>query len=73
MLVGTVIGDKIQDDFEVAPMCLADQSIEIRERAEQRVDRGIVLHIVAEVLHRRRVKRRDPNGVDAEPTKVIQP
>src|SRR2546429_9948218 len=25
MLVGTVIGDKIQDDFEVAPMRLSDQ------------------------------------------------
>src|SRR5688500_16460593 len=29
MLVGTVIGDKIQDDFEVARMRLSDQSIEI--------------------------------------------
>ena len=54
-------------------MRLSDQSIEISERAEQWVDRGIVRHIVAEVLHRRWVNRRDPNSVDAEPAKIIQP
>src|SRR5437773_865002 len=73
MLVGTVIGDKIQDDLEVARMRLTDQSIESSERAEQRVDLGIVRHIVDEVLLWRRVQRRDPNGVDAEPAKIIQP
>src|SRR5437667_2261233 len=73
MLIGTVIGDKIQDDFEITRMRLSDQSIEIREGAEQRVDRGIVRHIVAEVLHWRRVNRRDPNGGEAEPAKIIQP
>ena len=67
-----MIGDKIEDDFKVARMRLADQSIEISQRAEQRMDRGIVRHIVAEVLHRRWVNRRDPNGIDAEPAQIIQ-
>jgi hypothetical protein len=47
--------------------------VEVVERAEQRVDAGVVGHVVAEVGHRRRVERRHPDRVDAEPGEVVEP
>ena len=41
--------------------------------AEQRLDVAVVGHVVAAVGHRRRVERRDPDGVDAEVAQVRQP
>ena len=50
-----------------------DQRVEVGERAEARIDRGVVRDVVAEVLHRRPVDRRQPDGVDAEPREVVEP
>jgi hypothetical protein len=50
-----------------------DQRIEIGQRSENRIDRKIVRHIVAEVLHRRGKERREPDRIDPEPGNVIEP
>src|ERR1044071_6164886 len=33
----------------------------------------VIRHIVAEVLHRRRIDRREPNRIEAEPAQIIEP
>ena len=44
-----------------------------REVAEDRVDRRVVAHVVAEVGHRRAVDRREPDRVDTEAGDVVEP
>ena len=51
---------------------LRDEPVEVLERAEERIDAGVVGHVVAEVLHRRGIDRREPQRVDAQPLEVIQ-
>ena len=53
MLVGGVIGDVVEDNFQVAAMRLRYQRVEVGQRAEQRVNVGVVGDIVAKVGHRR--------------------
>ena len=45
---------------------LGDESIEVGFGPEQRIDPFVVADVVAEVEPRRRVDRRQPDGVDAE-------
>jgi hypothetical protein len=45
---------------------LGQQAIEIRQRAEQRIDVAVVGDVVAEVGHRGFEERRDPDRVDAQ-------
>ena len=49
------------------------QRVEVLERAELRIDRGVIRDVVAEVLHRRAVDRRQPHPADAEPREVVEP
>ena len=51
----------------------ADQLVEVRQRAEDRVDVAVVGDVVPSVGHRRGVERRDPQRVDAEVAEVGQP
>ena len=39
---------------------------------KQRIDCGVIGHVVAEILHRRRIDRREPERVDAQPVQVVQ-
>ena len=54
-------------------MRLGDQRVEIGERAEERIDVGVVGDVVAEVLHRRGEEGREPDRVDAEIGDVGEP
>jgi hypothetical protein len=49
------------------------QRVELLERAEDRVDVGVVGDVVAEVGHRRGEDRRDPGRADAELAQIGQP
>ena len=49
-----------------------DQPVEIAERAEYGIDRAVIRHVVAEILHRRDEERRDPDRVDAQFGNVIE-
>ncbi len=53
-------------------MHVADQVVEISERAEQRIDVAVVGDVVAEVSHGRAEDGRDPNGINAKPLKMAQ-
>ena len=50
-----------------------EQPVEISERAEQGIDRAVIGHVVAEILHRRDEERPDPDCVDAQFGNVIEP
>ena len=54
-------------------MCAVDHGVEVGERAEDRVDVGVVGDVVAHVGHRRGEDRREPDRVDAEVGDVGQP
>jgi hypothetical protein len=72
VLVGGVVGHEVEDQLEPARVRRLDQAIEVGERAEHRVDAGVIGDVVAEVLHRRRIDRREPQRVDAELGEVVE-
>src|SRR5262249_54043424 len=48
------------------------QPVDIVEPTEDRIDRAVIAHVVAEVDHRRSKERRDPDPVDAEARDIVQ-
>jgi hypothetical protein len=72
VLVGGVVRHEIEDHPEPARVRRLEQAIEVGKRAEKRIHPGVVRHVVAEVLHRRRIDRREPQRVDAELLQVVQ-
>src|SRR5438874_1070417 len=66
MLVRGMIGNEIEQDLQSTGMGGCEQTIEILQRAELRIDAVIVRNIIAEVEHRRGKDRRDPDRIDAE-------
>ena len=73
MLVGGVVRHEVEDQLQAVVMRGREQRIEIRHRAEQRIDAGIVGDVVAEIGHRRGEDRRQPDRVDAERFHIRQP
>ena len=47
-----MVGDVVEDDFQVAAMRLGNEDIEVGQGAKQRVNVGVVGDVVAEVGHR---------------------
>ena len=72
MLIRSVVGDVIEQDFQTAAMRVGQQRVEIIEAAEDRIDVGVIADVVAEVRHRRWINRRNPDGVHAEPLQIIE-
>ncbi len=66
VLVGSVARHLVDDDLESESMRLRDEPVEIRERAEDRIDGAVVGDVVAEIRHRRLEEGRDPDRIDAE-------
>ncbi len=52
---------------------LRDEAVEIVERAEIRMDSGVIRDVVAPVDVRRRMNRIEPDPVDAEPLEILEP
>src|SRR5579871_1238960 len=73
MLVGCMIGNEIENDFQSALMHFLNQCVEISQGAEYRGDIAVVRNVVAEVGHRRRVDWRDPNPVNSKPRQIVEP
>jgi hypothetical protein len=67
-----MIGNKIEQDLQAQFMRMRHESVEVIERPEHRRDGAIVGDVVAEVDHWRRVDRRDPYGVHAKRSEVLQ-
>ena len=51
---------------------LGDESIEVGQGPEDRVDVAVVRNVVAEVGHGRSVEGRHPHGVDPQPDQVVE-
>ena len=68
-----VAEDQVEQDAEAAFVGCRDELFEVGQRAELRVDGGVVGHVVPEVGERRRVDGGEPEGVDAEPREVVEP
>ena len=72
MTIGSMIRDIVEQELHATAMDIVQQGVEFRHGAEDRVDIGIVADIVAEIRHRRRIDRRNPDGIDAQPLKIIE-
>ena len=66
VLVGGVVDHEVHDELHAALVDPGEQLVEVRERPEHRVDVAVVADVVAVVVLRRRVDRREPEHVDAE-------
>ena len=73
MLIGRVVEDNVDDDAHAAAMGVGDQTVEIGECPERRINGLVIRHVISEVDLRGRVERRDPQRVDAEIGQVGQP
>ena len=73
MLVGAMVGHEVEQNLEPAPMGLHQQVVEVSQRTEAWIDVAIVGNVIAEINHRRRVNRRDPDGSDAKADEIIEP
>ena len=54
-------------------MDVGDEPVKHFERTENRIDPAVIGDVIAEIMHRRRIERRDPDRVDAKPDEVIEP
>ncbi len=66
-----MVGHDIDDDLDAARVSRSDHVIEVVKRAETWVDIAVVRHIIAAIDKRRRVKRAQPDGLDAQPLKIV--
>src|SRR5215510_5802124 len=53
-------------------MRVGQKRIEIIQDTKDRIDVGVVADIVAEIRHWRRIDRRNPDGVHAEPLQIVE-
>lgn len=73
MLIGSVIGNVVHDKLQPGRMDRVHQLAEGLHIPKQRIDRGMVGHVIAEVRHRRRIYGREPDSVDPEGGDIVQP
>ena len=72
MLVGAVVRDPVEDQLDVARVACGDELVEVLQCAEDRVDVAVVGDVVAEVGHRRREDRAQPDRPDPQPGEVVE-
>ena len=72
VLRGGVVDHEVHHELHPALVDRREQAVEVRERAERRLDVLVVGDVVAVVLLRRGVDRRQPDHVDAEPREVVE-
>ena len=66
MLVAGVVEDQVEDHPDPPSVGLGQQLGEVGLRAEPRVDRGVIGHVVPRVEAGRRVDRGQPDRIDAQ-------
>ncbi|VUX34665.1 Uncharacterised protein [Bifidobacterium breve] len=72
VLVGGVVDDEVHHDLESAPVRFGQQLVHVVERAEQRVDVPVVGDVVAVVVLRGPVDRREPQHIHAEVGEIVE-
>jgi hypothetical protein len=65
MPVRGVVGHEVKDDPYPTTMRFAQETVDVIKGPEDRVDGAVVHDVVAEIGHRRRIDRRNPDRVDA--------
>ncbi len=73
VLVRGVVRHEVDDHLEAELVRALEQRVGVGEGAEERVDVAVVGHVVAVVVLRRGVERRDPQRVHPEVAQVRQP
>ena len=68
-----MVGHEIEDDLQASGMRSRHQRVEIVHRAEQRIDAHVVGNVVAEIGHRGRKDRRQPDRINAKRLQIGQP
>ena len=66
MLDRGVARDEVQQEAEAALVAGLDQRVDVGEGPVLGCDAGVLADVVPEVIERRRIHRREPDGVDAE-------
>src|SRR5437764_11048273 len=72
MLIGGVVGHKVQDDLKAATVSLVKQGIQVLKSSEERMNIDVIAYVVAKIGHGRRIDGGEPDGVNTEPAHVIQ-
>ena len=72
VLIRGVVAHELVDDADASPVRLPDEVVDIAQRAEHRVDVVVVRDVVPVITQRRRIKRQQPERVDAQVLQVGQ-
>ena len=72
VLIARVVEHHVHDDAQTALFTLRHQPVEVLHRPERRVDRAVVRDVVAVVLPRRGVQRREPDRRRAEVPDIVE-
>jgi hypothetical protein len=72
MLIGGVIDDEINNHPDSSAPRVVDELNQVAERPITRVDPVVVGNVVAIVAIGRRLKRRQPDRIDAESFEVVE-
>src|SRR5689334_19120442 len=72
MLIGSMIEHQFSDYSQAAAMRLAQKSLELGQGPAVGMNLQVAGDVVAVIAHRRRVKRQQPEGIDAERLEIIQ-
>jgi hypothetical protein len=73
VLVGGVVDDQVHHQLHPVLVHGPKQRVEVRQRAERRVDVLVVADVIASVVLRRGIDRRQPDHVHAERGQGVQP
>ena len=68
-----MVWNKVEDNFQSFCMRLVNEAIKRYERAESWINFAVIGDIVTEIMHRRRINRRNPDRIDTEPDEIIEP
>jgi hypothetical protein len=72
VLVGGVVDDQVHHQLEATTVYVGQQPVELLQRPEQRVDVLVVADVVAVVVHRRAIHRRQPENVDPQRDQMVE-
>ena len=72
MLVGGMVEHQVEHDTDAATMRLGQEQVEVGKRTEARIDIHVVAHVIAEVLIRAGIDRREPERIHAQVGQIIQ-
>ena len=73
MAIAAVVGNDVEDDPDAALCRLANQPVDVAQVTESRLDVAVVGDVVTVVGVGRNRDRAQPDGIDTEPLKIIEP